>query len=92
MEHSSQVPCRDDLIHAILEVLAGSLVEPPAGEIADSTLDALGIDSLTVVRVLADCEDRLGIEIDVELLDLEDVRTAREFSVRVTEACIATDP
>jgi acyl carrier protein len=70
-------------VFAIIAEIAGGLAPPEIGVCA---LKDLGIDSLTIVQVLADCEERLGIEIDVETLDLEGVQTPEDLVERLAAA------
>ena len=75
----------DDILLATKEVLAGVLdgTDPALiGSDAD-LVDDYGLDSLQVISFLLGIEDRFDVELDYEGLELDDLRSVRQFADHV---------
>jgi acyl carrier protein len=72
------------------------VLEVPDHEVTpDSTLDDLGIDSLTASQILIEIEIRLGREVDFELIEsLDEVATLADFAAALDtgEAAVVAEP
>ncbi|WP_283170716.1 acyl carrier protein [Curtanaerobium respiraculi] len=66
-------------IDAIKEVLSENLDIDPATVTPDSTLDSLGIDSLDLVEMTVDLEEKLDIEFD----ETEGIKTIGEMAAYI---------
>lgn len=72
-------------IKAVLaEVLANGTSAEEIGSEAD-LIDEYGLDSLQMISFLLAVEDRFDLELDYEGLDLDDLRSVRQFTGYVTE-------
>jgi acyl carrier protein len=66
-------------IDAIKEVLSENLDIDPATVTPDSTLDSLGIDSLDLVEMTVDLEEKL----DIEFGETEGIKTIGEMAAYI---------
>ena len=72
----------DDVFSKIKDVLCGVLANGTAA--ADVATDAdlvedYGLDSLQMISFLLGVEDAFGVELDYESLDLDHLRSVRQF-------------
>jgi acyl carrier protein len=58
-----------DLREVVLDAIAAAARVEPAAVRADADLGELGLDSLDFSTILIEIEDRLGVEVPVEVLD-----------------------
>ena len=73
----------DDRARELLETVRRVLLEDLNLEISDPELDLLEagiIDSLALVGLIAGLEERFGISVDVDTLELEDLRSLEAIS------------
>ena len=68
-----------DTIAIVKEVLNEVLDIDPANVSADSTFDSLGIDSLDLVQLTMEIEERLNIDLG-EFEDAENIKTLGDFA------------
>ena len=54
------------IMEKLIELLAEHLGQAPESITADSTFEALGVDSLDTVELLMELEEHLGIEIELD--------------------------
>jgi len=52
----------------VIELIAREAKRPPEEITADTSLDAIGIDSLKAIVILAELEDAFGIEVPNEMV------------------------
>ncbi|TDB78334.1 acyl carrier protein [Micromonospora sp. KC723] len=64
---------------ALAEVLANGTTADDIGPDAD-LVDEYGLDSLQMISFLLAVEDRFDVELDYEGLDLDDLRSVRQFT------------
>lgn len=63
----------------LAEVLANGTTAADIGSDAD-LVDEYGLDSLQMISFLLAIEDRFDLELDYEGLDLDDLRSVRQFT------------
>ncbi|WNV85496.1 acyl carrier protein [Umezawaea sp. Da 62-37] len=76
-----------DVEERIKAVLAGVLANgiDPAGMAHDADLvEEYGLDSLQMISFLLGIEDEFDVELDYENLELDDLRSVRQFAGFVT--------
>nr|WTA64365.1 acyl carrier protein [Micromonospora sp. NBC_00855] len=64
---------------ALVEVLANGTTADDIGPDAD-LIDEFGLDSLQMIAFLLAVEDRFDLELDYEGLNLDDLRSVRQFT------------
>ena len=64
---------------ALVEVLANGTTTDDIGPDAD-LVDEFGLDSLQMISFLLAVEDRFDLELDYDALDLDDLRSVRQFA------------
>ena len=73
----------DDRARELMETVRRVLLEDLNLEISDPELDLLEagiIDSLALVGLVAGLEERFGVSVDFDTLDLEDLRSLESIS------------
>lgn len=76
----------NDIEPEIREVLAGVLANGTTAEEISSDADLVdeyGLDSLQMISFLLGIEDRFDLELDYEGLELDDLRSVRQFTAYV---------
>jgi acyl carrier protein len=73
----------DDLLKTFTDLLTSDFGVPAEEISADSTFEALGLDSLDIVELTLALEDRTGIKLGDD--DLEQVRSVQDAIDKVRE-------
>jgi acyl carrier protein len=67
MRFSAKIQCLMDSLALIREFLDSRLGVPPQEVVSDAALAALGVDSLMMLELVFECEDRFGVALDKNL-------------------------
>jgi acyl carrier protein len=67
MRFSAKIQCFMDSLALIREFLDARLGVPPQEVVPDAALVALGVDSLLMLELVFECEDRFGVALDKNL-------------------------